>query len=39
VIEGPVQTADILETMLDMAGIDVDFVRFGQSLTKQVGCM
>lgn len=36
VVRGPVQTADILETMLDMANLNPEFVRFGQSLVPQV---
>ncbi|EDQ87261.1 uncharacterized protein MONBRDRAFT_27473 [Monosiga brevicollis MX1] len=36
VVEAPVQTADILETMLALAEIDVDFVRFGQNLAPQL---
>lgn len=29
--EAPVQTADVFETMLDLAGINASWVRFGQS--------
>ena len=32
VVKTQVQTADILETMLDLANVQSDFVRFGQSL-------
>ena len=32
VIKAPVQTADIMETMIDLAGIKTDFVRFAKSL-------
>lgn len=34
VAQGPVQTADIMETMLDLAGVKSDFVRFAYPLTK-----
>lgn len=36
VVQEPVQTADVLETMLDMAGLNASFVRFGQPLTKHL---
>ena len=32
VVKGPVQTFDIMETFLDLAGIKSEFVRFGKSL-------
>ena len=31
-VQFPVQTADIMETMIDLAGIKSDFVRFAKSL-------
>jgi choline-sulfatase len=37
VSRAPVQTADILETMLDLAGINTSFVRFATSLRPQAG--
>eukprot|EP00939_MAST-03C_sp_MAST-3C-sp1_P000210 g210.t1 len=37
VVRGPVQTADILETMVDMANVSSDgWVRFGKSLRSQI---
>jgi len=36
VSRAPVQTADIMETMLALAGIQTDWVRFGQSLMPQL---
>jgi len=35
-IKTPVQTADILETFLDLAGVESDFVRFGISQKTQI---
>ena len=32
VIKGPVQTFDIMETLIDLAGIETDWVRFSKSL-------
>ena len=32
VVKGPVQSMDMMETMLDLAGIKTDWVRFGRSL-------
>ena len=32
VARGPVQTADIMETMLDLAGVESEWVRFAESL-------
>ena len=32
VVRGPVQTADVMETMLDLAGVESDWVRFAKSL-------
>ena len=36
VSKAPVQTADIMETMIDLAGIETDFVRFAKSLLPVV---
>ena len=32
IVHGPVQSMDMMETMLDLAGIDTEWVRFGVSL-------
>lgn len=36
VSKAPIQTADLLETMLDLAGIEASWVRFASSLRPQV---
>ena len=36
VVRGPVQTADMLETMLDLAQVNASWVRFGVSLRAQL---
>ena len=36
VVKGPVQTFDIMETFLDLAGIKNEFVRFGTSLLEHI---
>ena len=36
VVKGPVQTFDIMETFLDLAGIKNDFVRFAKSLKEHM---
>lgn len=36
VVRGPVQTFDIMETFLELAGINTEFVRFGKSLINHM---
>lgn len=36
VVKSPVQSMDIMETMIDFAGIETDWVRFGKSFREQM---